>query len=136
MSDSLQLRVVLHPLPDPLPPVGLQKGKADVIAGEHTDDSVIFDIEIGVKEGPGGRPDFKGPLVHGKRGERFLYVDWPTSRLKLHLSPVSRKSWSQDGISWKQVRAGQRLTATVDARGPRGGSAAGTAPAHWTSQPK
>lgn len=24
----------------------------------------------------GGLPDFRGPAVHGKRGERFLYLTW------------------------------------------------------------
>lgn len=37
---------------------------------------VVFEFEVTVVTGPDGRPDFKGPHVQGKRGERFFYLTW------------------------------------------------------------
>lgn len=48
-------------------PVGLVRGDAR---------SATWDVHINVERDPSGEPDFKGPAVHGKRGERFLYLTW------------------------------------------------------------
>jgi hypothetical protein len=34
-------------------------------------DTVVFEFEINAVDG-----DFRGPYVHGRRGERFLYLNW------------------------------------------------------------
>ena len=48
-------------------PEGLVAGDAE-FAEWHVDVRVVTDAE--------GRHDFKGPAVHGKRGERFIYLTW------------------------------------------------------------
>ena len=36
--------------------------------------SARWEVEVGVVDGT--EPDFRGPAVHGRRGERFLYLTW------------------------------------------------------------
>ena len=48
-------------------PVGLQAGDAP---------SVTWNVDVRVGLDTDGALDFKGPAVHGKRGERFLYLTW------------------------------------------------------------
>ena len=35
----------------------------------------MWEVEVDVV-GSGGRLDFRGPAVHGKRGDRFIYLTW------------------------------------------------------------
>lgn len=35
-----------------------------------------WDLQLDVVTGRDGSPDFRGPWVHGKPGERFLYLNW------------------------------------------------------------
>ena len=93
-----------------------------------------------VKTGKDGEPDFRGPLVHGKRGERFLYVSWgePTGsghemfrRLKLYLGPLTRAGWSQSGIDSRMLRGGRQVVVRISGRASDGTPACGTAPANW-----
>jgi hypothetical protein len=58
----------------------------------------IFEFDIDILPSEEGAWDFRGPHVHGKRAERFLYLTWgdlsPTGeftmfrRAKLHLSSL------------------------------------------------
>ena len=120
--------------------VGLQSGKSDIVRGERAGDGVRWTIEVPVRAGNSGAPDFRGPLVHGKPGERFLYVSWGTTektdhdmfrRLKLYLGPLTRAGWSQPGITWDMVRGKTPLHVSVTGRGPDGTPHCGTGPAHW-----
>jgi hypothetical protein len=38
--------------------------------------SARWELEITMRRRPGGELDFRGPFVHGKRGERSLYLSW------------------------------------------------------------
>lgn len=148
MQEPLQIRVVLNGMPtvwcsDPSElSVCLQSGRDGLEDGAVLPDGRLFEVEIGVKEGRDGRPDFRGPLVHGRVGERFLYISWlePLEsggrrmfrRLKLYLSPVSRKNWSSDGIGWDLVRAPGPVGCEVAGRDVHGGPACGTAELAWS----
>ncbi|MFK7984794.1 MAG: DUF5990 family protein [Sandaracinaceae bacterium] len=140
------LVVELAPMPDTgcfdvsLLTVGLQSGRSDVVHGESIPDGIRFEVTIDTKELPDGTHDFRGPLVHGKRGERFLYVTWgPPSgepprwyrRLKLYLGPLTRASWSQPGIDASMIRAARPLCVQVSGRGTDGSPACGTTQANW-----
>ena len=48
-------------------PTGLVRGDAP---------SARWELAVVVATGIDGELDFKGPAVHGKRGERFLYLTW------------------------------------------------------------
>jgi uncharacterized protein DUF5990 len=55
--------------------VGVQVGKEPVglVAGDAP--GAHWDVEVGTVAGADG-VDLRGPAVHGKRGERFLYLTW------------------------------------------------------------
>lgn len=143
---TVTLTIELSPLPnvwctEPAAlSVGLQSGKSDIVRGDPVGDGVRWTIELPVRASKTGAPDFGGPLVHGKPGDRFLYVSWGTTdktdhdmfrRLKLYLGPLTRASWSQPGIGWDLVRYGAPLRVVISGRGPDGTPHCGTAPAHW-----
>jgi hypothetical protein len=143
---QLEVRIDLRPMPDLWTThpgalsVGLQSGSDEIVRGTETSDAVHFDIVVGVKTGRDGAPDFTGPLVHGRPGERFLYLSWGTvtpetphetfRRLKLYLSPVSRAGWSSPGVSWDQINRAA-ITTTVSGRGPDGTPHCATAALMW-----
>jgi hypothetical protein len=120
--------------------LGLQAGRDDIVRGTALEGGVRFDFVVGVKQGLGGEPDFTGPLVHGRPGDRFLYLSWGRvtadnehdmfRRLKLHLSPVSRKDWSAPGVTWAQVKRGS-ITTSVSGSGPDGTPHCGAAEVRW-----
>lgn len=121
--------------------VALQSGRDERVC--VTDEAAIDGARLrgGVEAvtGKDGELDFRGALVHGRRGERFIYLAWSVERegevlrfrrLKLHLSPLTRAAWSQPGLTWEQVRTGQ-VVVEVDAAGADGTPACGTSPALW-----
>lgn len=67
---------------------------ADPVPGDAAE--AVFEFDVDVLAGDDGGWDFRGPYVHGKRGERFLYLTWGDlppggafamfRRAKLHLS--------------------------------------------------
>jgi hypothetical protein len=74
--------------------VSLQTKDGFATGTPQGDDALAWTTEITVKPGADGTPDFAGPAVHGKRGERFFYLSWSGERaghremfrrLKLHL---------------------------------------------------
>ena len=144
---QLQLRIRVHPMPSAWNAepraldAALQSGRDGFVRGTETADGVVFDVVVGVLRDRDGAPDFKGPLVHGGRGDRFLYLGWGAitpggehhryGRLKLYLTPVVRQGWSSPGITWAQIEAGS-LSTSVDGRGRDGTPLCGTAPLRWT----
>lgn len=73
--------------------VGVQRGRevVDLVPGDAASAEWSFDVTT--------RPqDFGGPFVHGKRGDRFLYLSWGTvdaagtftmfRRAKLHFADI------------------------------------------------
>ena len=77
----------------------MQRGREVValVPGDVT--AAVFELTVDVATGRDGRPDFRGPFVHGRPGERFLYLSWGEvgtagrfemfRRAKLHLSAIS-----------------------------------------------
>ncbi len=76
---------------------GLQDARKNLLAGEPQPDGALrFACELSVRRHPKmGAPDFTGPYVHGKLGERFLYLSlldlrtgaW-TRRMKVLLTDI------------------------------------------------
>lgn len=56
--------------------VGVQRRAevVDLVAGDA--DRAVFELAVEVVETADGGRDFRGPFVHGRRGERFLYLSW------------------------------------------------------------
>jgi len=53
--------------------VQVRKDPAGLIPGNA--ESACWELDIDVLETPDG-VDFRGPAVHGRRGERFVYLTW------------------------------------------------------------
>jgi hypothetical protein len=47
-----------------------------LVAGDEKSPAWTFPVDV--RPPVDGRPDIGGPYVHGKRGERFLYLTWGT----------------------------------------------------------
>ncbi len=80
---TLRLRLVGHTLPgrrfscyEPVY-LGVQRGAevVDLVAGDAS--AALFDLTVGAVRRDGAL-DFRGPYVHGKPGDRFLYLSWGT----------------------------------------------------------
>ena len=63
-----------HPLNDVR--VGVQVGKEphNLVRGDAM--GTRWELDVGVVSRRDSPVDFKGPAVHGKRGDRFLYLTW------------------------------------------------------------
>ena len=77
--------------------LGVQRGPdvVDDVAAEADREEVIFDLPVQVAVSPRtGTSDFKGRFVHGKPGERFLYLCWGERRgdqwevVQYHFTPA------------------------------------------------
>ena len=102
--------------------VGVQRGSEVVglVTGDAAD--AVFDIDLEVVADNDGVPDFRGPYVHGRRGERFLYLSWGEvdddgafamfRRLKLHLAPLVEQSTAESVFAAKKIQAVLELTDT------------------------
>jgi hypothetical protein len=79
-----------------------------------------FNVDLDVVHGPDGKPDFRGPCVNGRRGERFIYLSWgeldsnggftPFRRLKLHLAPLVELFTAESVLAAKRIQAVMELT--------------------------
>lgn len=94
-------------------------------------DALAWTTEITVKTSSEGEPDFAGVAVHGKRGERFFYLNWSAEksghqtgfrRIKLHLRSLTAAQVTQ------AVQTGGLLEASVHAVAKDGGPACASVP--------
>ena len=94
-------------------------------------DALAWTTEITVKSDADGAPDFAGPAVHGKRGERFFYLSWSGERagqrgmfrrIKVHLRDLTAAQIS------RAVKTGGVLVARVHAVAKDGGPACASVP--------
>jgi hypothetical protein len=93
--------------------------------------ALAWATEITVKPSLDGAPDFAGPAVHGKRGERFFYLSWSSERagqcerfrrLKVHLRDLKAAQIA------KAVKTDATLVARVHAVAKDGGPACASVP--------
>jgi Family of unknown function (DUF5990) len=89
-------------------PVGLVAGEA---AG------AAWDVDVRVATGADGRFDFRGPAVHGKRGERFVYLTWGDVGAEGSFRMFRRAKLMLDRVDPSLVRTASgvgQLVATVE----------------------
>lgn len=103
--------------------VGVQVGKepADLVKADASEARWEIDIDAVVRD---GQLDFRGPVVHGKRGERFIYLTWGEvsrhdefemfRRAKLMLNRI-------DETVMESALLDGRLLARIDLTGDDGG---------------
>ncbi len=119
MADELHLTIVLTE-----PPEGfafcLQRGKgANAERLDYIDaagDDISFDLTVTVRQGKvKGMPDFAGPFVQGRPGERFFYLcvgrcselvepQW-SGRVKVPLSSITWRHIEEAGRDDRHLRA-------------------------------
>ncbi len=63
-----------EPLVDVLVGLQIRRDPAQLVAADA--EIASWEIDVAVVAETDGSPDFKGPAVHGKRGDRFLYLTW------------------------------------------------------------
>jgi len=71
----MQIEIHGHDLPGGDVHIGVQRKDVvvDIVRGDVA--TVVWGFDIDVVDGVDG-VDFKGPYVHGKKGDRFLYLSW------------------------------------------------------------
>lgn len=96
--------------------LGIQRAKevVDVVPGDAP--QAVFDFTVNVVPIDTGL-DFRGPFVHGKRNERFLYLSWGQvhadgrfemfRRAKLHLSVIDQQDVA------RAIDTGATITGTL-----------------------
>lgn len=66
----------------------------------------IFDLHVKITEGKDGRPNFTGPYVHGKTGDKFLYLVW-FMKTSIGNEGFRRAKIKLNALSWSQIRKAQ-----------------------------
>jgi hypothetical protein len=115
------------------PPAGVtfrvQRGKSDLDAPVEEDAGHLsFDVTVRVVDPrPDGSPDFRGPCVQGRPGERFVYVNSGTSagqagscwtrRMKVHLAGIPREL-ADRALADPSLRLEARVAGTARDGGP------------------
>jgi len=56
--------------------VGVQVGREPAHLVPADSEAARWELEVDVVEGLDGEPDFRGPAVQGRRGDRFVYLTW------------------------------------------------------------
>jgi hypothetical protein len=56
--------------------IGIGREPVEPVAGDAP--AARWRVEVGTSRAVDGSVDFRGPFVHGKRGDRFLYLNWGT----------------------------------------------------------
>ena len=105
--------------------VGVQCRQEPVVLVPGDADAATFDFTVDILPAAAGGWDYRGPYVHGKPGERFLYLTWGDHppgggfamfrRAKLHLSPLDA------GLIERAATPGHRLVARLALTDARGG---------------
>lgn len=82
-----------------------------------------WELQVGVVDRDGG-PDFRGPVVQGRPGDRFIYLTWGELGAHEAFEMFRRAKLMLDRIDERVVRAARaadHLVARVDLTGPDGG---------------
>ncbi|GEO08196.1 DUF5990 family protein [Segetibacter aerophilus] len=108
MKEELAVRIILES-PPPEVDFGIQKGSGNkyetILKQRSSENDLVFEFTILVKDGKTSSYNFTGPYVHGPVNERFIYVDigtaagqfnspW-TRRLKIPLRDISSETVKQ-----------------------------------------
>lgn len=107
--------------------VGVQRESREHVIDPVPGDAAeaVFSFTITVVRSDDGQIDFRGPVVQGKRGARFLYLSWGDlspdgqfqmfRRAKIHLSALADLDLAT------AAETGTAMEAVVNLTGPRGG---------------
>lgn len=106
--------------------LGIQRGKEVLDAVPSSSEEIRFDASFEVIQGDDA-VDFRGPYVHGPKGDRFLYLAWVgirdgemVARIKLRLNDIG------PGLLAAAIRDGGTLVATLPLVNAQGKPASGS----------
>jgi hypothetical protein len=103
--------------------VQVRSEPVDLVPGDAV--SATWRLDVRVVDGDDGGLDFRGPAVHGARGQRFLYLTWGDVTVHSPFTMFRRAKLMLDAVDPALVRAavdGERpLIATIDLTDARGG---------------
>ncbi|CAA9547736.1 MAG: hypothetical protein AVDCRST_MAG87-614 [uncultured Thermomicrobiales bacterium] len=113
--------------------LGLQRGSEVIDPVPATAGSVHFALTVEVTPiGDGGAFDARGPYVHGRRGDRFLYLSWGeldrdgafgmVMRTKIKLEPI------EPDLVVRALESGAALRGTLSLVDAAGKPVTGTVP--------
>ncbi len=116
--------------------VGVQRGTEVVGLVPGDMGEAQFDVEIEVEVGAEGAIDFRGAYVHGRGGERFLYLSWGEvdgegtftmfRRVKLHLRPLAE-------LFATKLANAKRVEAYLELTDPKGRPVAASVRPPWVT---
>ena len=96
--------------------VGVQHNKDVIDAVPGDSEIATFTIPVRLKKGKDGQPDFLGACVHGKPGDRFIYLVWFED--KLPPNRFGRAKIKLNHLTWGQVKGDIRADLSMtDKRG-------------------
>jgi hypothetical protein len=103
--------------------VGVQVGRDPAALVRADETEARWELELDVVD-RGGQLDFRGLLVHGRRGERFIYLTWgelgPDGRFEMFRRAKLMLNRIDQPVLAAALRTG-RLLARVDLTGSDGG---------------
>lgn len=103
--------------------LAVQKKKELVFDTDGRSTVIEFTLLIEVKQEKDGSPNFLGPYVHGKKGDRFLYLVWYNKigrlketfrRAKIKLAPLT---WV---TVLSAIKTGQPIVAAINLTDAKG----------------
>jgi len=105
--------------------VGVQEGRDPVGMVRGDAKSATWDVDVKLVTTEDGELDFRGPVVQGKRGERFVYLTWGNVSGDAPFDMFRRAKLMLDAGVSTLARTAERedrpLVATVDLTDGRGG---------------
>ena len=98
--------------------VGIQRGQevVDRVRGDAPE--AVFTFEVEVKPAKDGGLDFRGPYVHGKAGDRFLYLSWGSLQTNGMLDMFRRAKLKFDTIDPADIQRAVDTGALLEGRLP------------------
>ena len=88
--------------------VGVQVGREpfQLVPGDSS--CARWELAVRVVTGPDAEIDFKGPAVHGKRGDRFVYLTWGNLDNHAHFQMFRRAKLMLNRIDRELVTGAER----------------------------
>jgi hypothetical protein len=91
--------------------VGIQRKQEVVEPVPGDTGQATFSVPVQIKEGKDGQPDFFGPNVHGKPGDRFIYLVWFEN--KGEKERFRRAKIKLNHLTWDQVKSDVKADLTL-----------------------
>ena len=103
--------------------VQVRADPSELVSGDASE--ARWELDVKVEEQPDGSFDFRGPAVHGRRGDRFLYLTWGNVDVGGGFHMFRRAKLMLDRINPKLVATAERqalpLIGTIRLTDQRGG---------------